>query len=564
MTRLLSIFAFLAAALLAPAAQAQESWAGDWHGTLATPMGELRLLLTIRQSQDGALTAELESLDQAPGRKIPVGEIAIAGGRMTFTIPLIGARYEGAWRAEAGRFSGTFTQGAALPLDFSRGPGEARPTIAGLDGSWEGSVTRNGTPLRLILRIATGPGGTSATLDSPDLLAMGLPVAELARDGRTISFAIPAGASRYRGTLAPDGARMSGTWSRTGSPDAEVVFVRRARAEAAPRARPQQPRPPFPYRTEEVRFGNARVPGVTLAGTLSVPEGRGPFPAAILITGSGPQDRDETVFGHQPFAVLADHLTRAGIAVLRYDDRGVGASTGAQGGATSADFATDANAAFAFLRARPQIDRRAIGFVGHSEGGLIAPLAAMDNPEIAYLVLLAGPGIRTPQLMAAQARAVGAAQGMGEAELDRSVAAQQALFAAAAQDGDAAAVAARLEAAGIPPEQRAQLVAQAADPWLRYFVRYDPAPALARIRVPLLALNGALDRQVLPGENLAGIRAATAANRDATIRELPGLNHMFQTARTGAVGEYADIEETMAPAALGTISGWIRTRFARR
>jgi pimeloyl-ACP methyl ester carboxylesterase len=249
--------------------------------------------------------------------------------------------------------------------------------------------------------------------------------------------------------------------------------------------------------------------------------------------------------------------------VLRYDDRGFGASTGTQSGATSADFATDANAAFAFLRARREIDGGRIGFIGHSEGGMIGPIAAIDNPDVAWLVLLAAPGVAIPRLMAAQARAVGGAQGMNEAELDRSVALQQALFAAAAEDGDAA-VAARLEAAGLPPALRAQLARQAADPWLRYFVRYDPAPALARLRVPLLALGGALDRQVLPQENLAGIRAATAANRDVTVRELPGLNHMFQTARTGAVGEYADIEESFAPAALEIISSWIRARFVRR
>jgi dienelactone hydrolase len=565
MTRLLSILAFLLAALLAPAAQAQESWTGDWHGTLATPRGELRLVLTVRAGEGGALAAELESPDQAPGRKIPVTGFAIADGRMRFAIPAIGASYEGAWRQETARFSGTFTQGAALPLDLERGPAAARPTIAGLDGIWEGSVTRNGTPLRLILRVITTAGGTVAALDSPDMLAMGLPVAGLAREGETVTFAVPAGASRYRGILAPGGARMTGTWSRAGSPDAEVAFVRRAPGTAAQApARPQMPRAPFPYRTEEVRFPNSGASGVTLAGTLSLPEGRGPFPAAILITGSGGQDRDETIFGHKPFAVLADHLTRNGIAVLRYDDRGIGASTGTQAGATSADFATDANAAFAYLGGRPEIDRRAIGFIGHSEGGMIGPIAAMDNPDVAWLVLLAAPGVAIPRLMAAQARAIGSAQGMSAAQQEQSVAAQQALFAAAALDGDAAAVAARLEAAGVPPGQSTLLAAQARDPWLRYFVRYDPAPALARIHVPLLALNGALDRQVLPRENLAGIRAATAANRDVTIRELPGLNHLFQTARTGAAGEYADIEETFAPAAVELVTNWIRARFVRR
>jgi pimeloyl-ACP methyl ester carboxylesterase len=572
MTRFLSILALLLAALLAPAAHAQNDWAGDWHGTLATPNGTLRLVLTIRAGADGAMTAELESVDQAPGQKIPVAPVAIADGRLTFSIPRIGASYEGVWDAGAGRFSGFFVQSGRLPLDFERGAGAAQPVIAGLDGVWEGSVNRNGVDLRLRIRIATGTLGTVASFDSPDMMAEGLPVTGLARDGRDVTFTVPAGNSTFRGTLAEDGGRIGGTWTRPGFPDAAVAFVRRQGA-AAPRARPQMPRPPFPYRSEEVRFANPRAPSVALAGTLTLPAGRGPFAAAILISGSGPQDRDESVWGHKPFAVLADHLTRRGIAVLRYDDRGTGASAGAYAGATSADFATDANAAFAFLEARPDIDRRAIGFVGHSEGGLIAPLAAVDNREAAFLVLMAGPGTDTSRLMEAQRRALGQSQGASAADLDRSAPLQQRLYAILASgrgaaDAEAALNAAMTEdamqAAGMPPAARAAMIRMVLDPWYRWFARYDPAPVLARVRVPVLAINGALDRQVVAAENLAGIRAAMAGNRDLTATELPGLNHLFQTARTGGIGEYADIEETMAPAALTTISDWIRARFVRR
>lgn len=572
MTRLLSIAAFLLAALLAVPASAQENWTGDWNGTLATPNGPLRLLLTIRQAPDGALGAELESLDQAPGRKIPVANVAVANGRLTFAIPAIRATYEGVWQAGAGRFEGQFNQGAALPLAFERGAGQARPTVAGLDGVWQGSVNRGGVDLRLILRIATNAHGTTASLDSPDMMANGLPVAELARDGRTVTFSIPASGVSYRATLADDGSRMSGTWTRPGSPDAIVAFVRRTEA-AAPRLRPQLPRPPFPYRSEEVAFDNPRAPGVRLAGTLTVPAGAGPFPAAILITGSGGQDRDESIWGHKPFAVLADHLSRHGIAVLRYDDRGVGASTGAQDGATSADFASDARAALAYLRARPEIDARAIGLIGHSEGGLIGPLAAVDGGGVAYLVMLAGPGTDSRALMEAQRRALGAAQGQSAAELDRSAPIHDLLYAVSAgtkssADAEAAVRAAMTDeamlTAGLPLSQRDALVRRFLDPWFRYFAAYDPAPVLARVRVPILALNGALDRQVIAAENLAGIRAATTGNRDVTAVELPGLNHMFQTARTGALGEYADIEESFAPAALDVIARWIRARFPPR
>jgi hypothetical protein len=568
MMRFLALIALLVAALAGSPAYAQDGWAGDWHGTLATPGGALRLILTIREGESGALSAELESPDQAPGRKIPVAAIAIADGRMTFSIPAIGASYEGRWQASEERFTGTFTQGARLPLDLARGIGARGAVIEGLDGVWRGTVNRGGVDLRLVLRVATGPLGTIAAFDSPDMMAYGLPVAGLSRDGDDVAFTVTASGARYRGILSGGGDRMTGTWTLPGSPEAEVVLVRGgAAAGAGPRARPQLPRPPFPYRAEEVRFVNERAPGVTLAGTLTQPSGNGPFPAAILISGSGPQDRDETLLGHKPFAVLADHLTRRGIAVLRYDDRGFAASTGTQAGATSADFATDAEAAFAFLRTRPEIDPLGIGYVGHSEGGLIGPLAAVENDGIAWLVLLAGPGTGTVALMESQRRAIGESLGMSAAELDRVAPRQQQLYAIAAGDADAADAEAAMRAAfgghDIAPAAREAMIQRALDPWFRWFARYDPAPVLARIAVPVLAINGSLDRQVLAAENLAGIRAALSQNRDATVIELPGLNHLFQTARTGAIGEYADIEETFAPAALETISTWINARFGR-
>lgn len=563
MTRLLFSLALLVIALAAPA-RAQEPIAGDWNGVLGTPGGQLRLILTIRQAADGALSAEVESPDQAPGQKIPVPTIALTDGRLSFAIPLIGARYEGQWQADRQVFAGSFRQASDLPLELARGAGAAVPVIEGLDGTWQGSVERNGAVLRLLLRVTSGPRGTSAMLDSPDMLAYGLPVTGLSREGRRVRFTVPAGGSAFDGMVAENGQAMTGRWTRAGSPDVTVTLSRQLQAAVA-RARPQLPRAPLPYRSDEISFANPQAPDVTLAGTLTLPEGGGPFPAAILISGSGPQDRDETLLGHKPFAVLADHLTRAGIAVLRYDDRGVGRSTGSHGSANSADFATDANAAFAFLASRPEIDRRKIGFIGHSEGGLIGPLSAADNPDVAYLVLLAGPGTATPRLMESQRRAIGRSQGATEAELDRTAPLQQRIYAIAASDrsdADArAAVQAAMAEAGLPAAQRDAAVASVISPWFRWFTRYDPAPVLARIRVPVLAINGALDQQVLPAENLAGIRAALAGNPDVTVTELPGLNHLFQTARTGGVGEYADIEETMAPVAMETVSRWIKGRF---
>jgi len=568
MRKLISILTLLLATLIAAPAAAQENWTGDWHGSLVTPRGQLRVLLTIRAGADGALTAELESVDQAPGQKIPVVNVAVTGGRLTFAVPRNSLTYEGIWDAAGNRFNGTVHQGADMPLVLERGPFPMQPVIQGLDGSWDGTVRRNTADLRFVLRVSTGPSGTIASFDSPDQLAMGLPVTGLARQGDSVRFTVSAGNASFTGTLAGD--RLSGRWANGN----ETVFVRRAAgARAAALRRPQTPHPPFPYRAEEVSIANPRAPGVTLAGTLTLPQSRGPFPAAILITGSGPQDRDETLFEHKPFAVLADYLTRHGIAVLRYDDRGIARSTGRFAGATSADFATDANAAFAFLAARPEIDRRAIGFIGHSEGGMVGPLAAMDNPDVAWLVLLAGPGVATRDLLEAQRRALAESQGVSAAEIERTASLQAELVRIAGSDASdaearaafaAALTDARMTAAGLPASERASMGTLMLDPWFRWFLRYEPAPALRHFRGPLLALNGSLDRQVLPAQNLAVIRAATAGHRDVTITLLPGLNHLFQTARTGGVGEYATIEETMAPMVLSTVTDWINARFPPR
>jgi pimeloyl-ACP methyl ester carboxylesterase len=579
MSRLLSILAALLAVLLAPPANAtqdaaQESWTGDWNGALTLPGGQqLRLIVTIAAAPGGH-SGQLESVDQAPGHKIPMESLAISDGRLTFAIPALRVVYEGRWDAARNLFAGTFTQnGNPLPFDLARGAGAAQPAISGLDGVWDSRIRRNNAELRFILRVATGAVGTVALFDSPDTMTGGLAVTGLAREGREVRFIVPAGESSFHGTLSEDGTQMRGRWSRSGYPDIETIFTRRNAAAASAPRRPQEPHPPFPYRSEEVRIPNPRAPGVTLAGTLTLPPGEGPFPAAILISGSGAQDRDEALMGHKPFAVLADHLTRAGIAVLRYDDRGTARSTGDFQGATSADFATDAAAAFAFMRGRREIDRAAIGYIGHSEGALIGPLAAAESPGLAYMVLLAGPGERTRTLLEAQRRAIGESMGMSEAELAQAGLMHARLAEIAAGDRPQAEAEAAMRAvmsdtaiagSGILPAQRDMLIARLLDPWFRWFLRYDPAPALGALRMPVLALNGALDRQVLPAANLAGIRAATAGNRDVTVTELPGLNHLFQTARTGGIGEYAQIEETMAPVVLRIVADWIRARFPRR
>jgi hypothetical protein len=315
--------------------------------------------------------------------------------------------------------------------------------------------------------------------------------------------------------------------------------------------------------------------GVRLAGTLTKPRGRGPFPAVLLATGSGPQDRDEALLGHRPFLVLADRLTRAGLAVLRCDDRGVGGSTGSFAGATTLDFAADARAGLAYLRSRRDVDRTRIGLIGHSEGGIVAPLVAADG-GVAFVVLLAAPGVPGDSLLALQGAAVLRAMGESDSVVAWNGRLQRRLFAVLKAPGESSGLRQRLlevidrAVDELPADQRgvvnrSNMTAQAemmSSPWFRWFVAYDPAPALARLACPVLALNGALDMQVPAKENLAAITRALAAagNRDARTLELPGLNHLLQTSPTGSPAEYGTIEETIAPAALDTIATWIEAR----
>jgi len=348
-----------------------------------------------------------------------------------------------------------------------------------------------------------------------------------------------------------------------------------------PTRRPQEPKPPFPYTAQEVRYANGDSSGVKLAGTLTIPPGPGPFPAVLLITGSGPQDRDESSFGHQPFRVIADHLSRRGIAVLRVDDRGTGGSTGNVDGATTADFARDVLAGVRFLKSQPKIDGDRIGLLGHSEGGVVAPLAASQSPDVAFVILLGGTGVPGSEIVQMQSRLIARANGANDIAIHRNQEALRRTFEVLRTEPDAAAREANLRAlakdllvtmsddqirtlGGVGPA--AEAVAKGMNTrWFRYFIDYDPRPALRKVKIPVLALNGDRDLQVTPDPNLPEIEKALkqGGNRDVTVRLLPGLNHLFQPAQTGSPAEYGVIETTMDPAVLDLVTRWIQERFAR-
>lgn len=444
-----------------------------------------------------------------------------------------------------------------------------------LAGGWGGALEVQAVRLRLALTVQDSGGALHARFRSVDQGNAPFPATVELRGDSVIFTAAPIVAA-FRAVLVGRDT-LRGVWTQ-GPGSLPLTMVRGAH-EAMVARRPQNPQGPLPYRGEEVTVES--VPGVRLAGTLTLPAGDGPHPAVLLVSGSGPQDRDETLLGHKPFLVLSDHLTRRGVAVLRLDDRGTAGSTGSFAAATSDDFAQDAAAAVRWLRARPEIADDRVGIVGHSEGGLIAPMVASRDPRVAFVVLLAGPGTPSAELLVKQGALISRAGGDPEREIERTMAFQREMFGAIAQTADSAALHARLNEIGqrflatLTPEERAMpsgseatlaaTVNTMVSPWYRWFLRYDPAPALRATRVPVLALNGALDLQVPADENLAGIQQALRAggNRDVTVEKLPGLNHLFQTARTGAPSEYNLIEETMAPVVLERVSGWILERFGR-
>lgn len=538
--------------------------AGTWHATLQTSSAGLALELTVRQDPGGAFSASLESVDQAPGQPIAVEHVTLDQEKLTLSLAAIGAGYEGRYQAATGAWQGEWRQGRTLPLTWLPGPVPAAPAIAGIDGDWRATLERNGSKLRLVLHVSTGSRGTRARLDSPDIGVTGMDVGELRRDGARVRFRVPLAEVVFVGSLDDAGASLEGRWRRQGLPEARVRFVRDGAGAAA--VKPSQAAAPAPpYTASEVRFANADA-GIMLAGTLTMPAGAGPHPAAILISGTGPHDRDATTLGHKPFAVLADSLSRRGIAVLRVDERGVGASGGSFDGATNADFTSDVQAAVRFLAQQDGIASKAIGLIGHSQGGAVGPLAAQGNPQVAFLVLLAAPGTPIPELLLAQRRMTGVTQGQSGPTLARNEAALTALFAAAALAPDRPAARAsltalltpaRLKALGITALQGPALVDELSADWLRDLLRYDARRTLAGVTAPILALNGSLDRQVPAAANLAAIRRASAGNRDVTVAELPSLNHLFQHAKTGLMSEYGEIGESFAASAMELIGDWI-------
>lgn len=452
------------------------------------------------------------------------------------------------------------------------------PGPAAFVGNWMGAISIGGAELRMRLEVTTEDGALSAVMYSIDQGNAAIPVASTTVTGATISVSMPMIAGSYEGTLSDGGEAMDGTFTQAGNA-LPLALERVSEEEAAGPARPQNPEEPLPYHVEEVSYPNPDG-GHVLAGTFTRPEDGGPFPAVILISGSGPQDRDEALMGHRPFLVLSDHLTRRGIAVLRFDDRGVGSSTGNFATATTQDHVSDVLAGVAYLRTRTDVDQGAIGLAGHSEGGLIAPIVAVESDDVSYIVLMAGPGITGEEILYAQGALIARAGGATEEQIAESEAQQRRIYEILKTESDPERAAemiadvARAAFGELSEAERAQQgitdeasfdrivqmqVQQVNSPWFRYFLTYDPAPTLEQVTVPVLAINGEKDLQVPYEVNLREIEAALqrGGNTSYEIHALPDQNHLFQHSETGAPSEYANIEETWSVETMELIAGWI-------
>ncbi|NPA36321.1 MAG: alpha/beta hydrolase [Chlorobi bacterium] len=447
-------------------------------------------------------------------------------------------------------------------------------SVSGQDitGKWNGVMDVMGRKLRIVFNVTQTDSGFVSTMDSPDQGANGIPVTKTTFQKPEIKFELPALGIVYEGKLEND-TMFAGDFKQSGF--TFPLKLTRSEPVVEKPSRPQEPEPPYPYYSEDVKFEN-KTDGITLAGTLTIPDKSGRYPAVVLISGSGSQNRDEEIMGHKPFLVLADYLTRHGIAVLRFDDRGAGESGGDAKNATTADLANDVVAAVNYLTTRKEIDKKHIGLIGHSEGGMIAPMVANRTKNVNFIVLMAAPGVNGATLLLQQQAAISHAMGMGDDYIVKTGNINKKLYELIQQIRNVDVLRKELKAClkealpgltgtetiqGMSIDEYADMqVKQLTSPWMLYFIRYDPVPVLENVRCPVLAINGSKDLQVNSDVNLKAIKEALVkgGNQDVTVKEMAGLNHLFQECETGLPSEYSTIEQTFSPELLKVITGWIQ------
>jgi pimeloyl-ACP methyl ester carboxylesterase len=537
------------------------------YGTLDVEVRVFRFVINVDKEGKGRLT----SLDEG-GREFPLDDFAIHQDKLSFQLKATRARYHGKFSQKSKAYQGLWQQ-SQKEFDLAFRVVDKVPVDSPKE-VWEGEIQAAGQKLLMRFRIYDGQAKHPLLFDSPSQRAGGFTGTVATKGGNTI-YGVPAVRGTFTGKLSEDQKSLKGTWNQGADLPLELkrVSAKDLQKPLPPPKRPQTPQAPFPYESHDVSIDNNSAK-LTLAATLTVPKQGKRFPCVILISGSGAQDRDETLMGHKPFWVIADHLSRNGIAVLRFDDRGTAQSTGVHRTATTADFATDVSAIVDFLKDHRSIDPKQIGLCGHSEGGLIGPLVASQRKDIAFVIMLAGPGVNGEKIIKNQQRLLLKASGVKERDIEVAAFLQNRLVELAKPNetiDDQQLEDAVDQLIKNFPEQgkeKKAIIAQAkagiqqlSSPWMQYFLKHEPAPTLAKVKCPVLVLNGSKDRQVDPELNFPAIKAAfkKSGKENYQIVLLDNLNHLFQNCGTGAISEYQTIEETFAPEALNHISKWITT-----
>lgn len=548
-----------------------------WLGVLDVGVAKLRLEIRVEQPTPDSYQGIMVSLDQG-NVEIPFDSIKIVDDTLQFRIEKLHANFTGK-RTVAGDYEGIFTQfGNDRELTFKLMTATSVPKLV---ETWQGNMTA-GREFEFQLRIFEDKDGKrSGVLDSFTENITGLPIELNANKESTFfNFEVEATKATYEGEYADDRKSIIGKWKQGGGEfdlkfaEIELAATRTAKSgsKKSTASRPQTPKPPFDYPNIEFVVSSKTDEQIELAGTLSLPKGDGPFPAAILISGSGPQDRDCTIFGHKSFLVIADHFAKQGIAVLRYDERGVGKSKGDFTTATSEDFANDVEQLLDWLKEQPKIDKQRLVLIGHSEGGIVGPMVAARRPDVAKLVVLSGPFVDGERIVLNQSRKIAAISGASMVYLDS----QETLLREvihrinkgkptspeiikSIQDDIISKLA--------EPEREnfdfgsntIESLNQLSSPWFKFYLTYDPALTFDQVKCPVLVINGDKDLQVDPDLNLpvASKILQKRTNKDWEIIRPENLNHLFQTAETGSPNEYPQIEETFNLEVLQTITDWV-------
>ncbi len=550
--------------------------AGDWEGNLDVNGTQLKIVFHL--VKDGN---QYKSTMDSPNQGVfgyATDKTEVNGNNLKIKTSALQMTMEGTFDHATNSIEANFNQAhMTLPLKLTRVKKEiskvtGENNTSPLAGDWNGAIDIMGMKLRLIFHVTEDKGSFTSLMDSPDQSAYGLQIDETTVEENNIKFYSKAMKMTVEGEYLPDSNIILAKFSQAGQ-NADLRLTREE-VEKEEVRRPQEPKD-MDYKQEEVKFINEDG-GHKLAGTLTIPKSGQFDKVAILVSGSGPQDRNEELIGHKPFLVLSDYLTRNGVAVLRYDDRGVAESEGEFKTATSDDFAKDAEAAIAFLKARKDMNGKKIGIIGHSEGGMIAPIVASRTP-IDYIVLLAGPGIAIDVLLDEQSRAISKVSEVSAEAIEFNSRVSKLLFDYMKKNKEqgsdemklelekifrseiAKVPEDRLEEFGNPETMIETQVETLTLPWFRYFIDFHPKDYLEKVTCPVLAINGELDLQVLPDSNLDGIDKALKAggNENYMTKELPKLNHLFQTSETGSPSNYGKIEETFNEDAMKLVLNWL-------